>query len=43
MLNFLFKNTCLMQSAEDEHTFYLCKKNKRYIFRDGKYCGWYRP
>ena len=43
MLNFLLKNTCLMQSAEDEHTFYLGKKNKRYIFRDGKYCGWYRP
>ena len=43
MLNFLLKNPCLMQSAEDEHTFYLCKKNKRYIFRDGKYCGWYRP
>ena len=43
MLNFLLKNTCLMQSAEDEHTFYFCKKNKRSIFRDGKDCGWYRP
>ena len=43
MFNFLLKNTYLMQSGEDEHTFYLCNKDKRYIFRDGKYCGWYRP
>ena len=43
MLNFLLKNVCLMQSAEDERIFYLCKKDKRYIFRDGKYYGWYRP
>ena len=43
MLNFLLKNTCLMQSTEDDNVFYLCKGAKRYIFREGKYVGWYRP
>ena len=43
MLNFLLKNVCLMQSVEDNHIFYLCKGTKRYVFNNGKYCGWYRP
>ena len=43
MLNFLLKHTWLIKSCESENTFYLCKGDKRYIFRDGKYDGWYRP
>lgn len=43
MLNFFLRNATIIKSIEDENTIYLCVKNKRYIFRDGKYTGWYRP
>lgn len=34
----MFKRSC-----ENKSTFYVCLFGKRYIFRDGKYMGWYRP
>ena len=34
----MFKRSC-----EDRKTVYLCLFGKRYIFRNGKYAGWYRP
>lgn len=33
----------LKRSCEDKKTVYLCLLGKRYIFREGKYVGWYRP
>jgi hypothetical protein len=43
MLNFLLKKATLMQSVEDADTVYLCVGNKRFIFKNNKYVGWYRP
>lgn len=43
MLNMILKKATLMQSAEDANTMYLCIGNKRFIFRDGQYFGWYKP
>ena len=34
----MFKRRC-----ENKSTFYVCLFGKRYIFREGKYIGWYRP
>lgn len=34
----MFKRSC-----ENKSTFYVCLFDKRYIFREGKYMGWYRP
>ena len=34
----MFKRSC-----EDKSTLYVCLFCKRYIFREGKYMGWYRP
>ena len=34
----MFKRSC-----EDEKTLYVCWFGKRYIFREGKYVGWYKP
>ena len=34
----MFKRSC-----ENKSTFYVCLFGKRYIFREGKYVGWYRP
>lgn len=31
------------RSRENKSTFYVCLFGKRYIFREGKYMGWYRP
>lgn len=33
----------IKRSCEDKNTVYLCLFGKRYIFREGKYIGWYRP
>lgn len=33
----------IKKSCEDKNTTYLCLFGKRYIFRDGRYVGWYRP
>lgn len=33
----------IKKSCEDQKTAYLCLFGKRYIFREGKYVGWYRP
>lgn len=32
----------LKRSCEDKHTWYLCLFGKRYIFKNGKYVGWYK-
>ena len=34
----MFKRSC-----ENKSTFYVCLFGKRYIFREGKCMGWYRP
>lgn len=34
----MFKRSC-----ENKSTLYICLFGKRYIFREGKYMGWYRP
>lgn len=34
----MFKRSC-----ENKSTLYVCLFSKRYIFREGKYMGWYRP
>lgn len=34
----MFKRSC-----EDPNTIYICLFGKRYIFRNRKYDGWYRP
>ena len=34
----MFKRSC-----ENKSTLYVCLLGKRYIFREGKYMGWYRP
>lgn len=34
----MFKRSC-----ESKSTLYVCLFGKRYIFREGKYMGWYRP
>lgn len=31
------------KSVEDKDTVYLCTPWRRFIFRHGKYVGWYRP
>ena len=31
------------RSCENKSTLYVCLFGKRYIFREGKYMGWYRP
>lgn len=33
----MFKRSC-----EDPDTLYVCFFGKRYIFRNGKYVGWYK-
>lgn len=33
----------IKRSREGKNTVYLCLPWVRYIFRDGKYIGWYRP
>lgn len=33
----------LKRSCVDKRTWYLCLFGKRYVFRNGKYDGWYRP
>lgn len=33
----------LKRSVEDQSTVYLCMPWCRYVFRDGKYIGWYKP
>lgn len=33
----------IKRSCEDPKTIYLCLFGRRYIFREGKYVGWYRP
>lgn len=33
----------LKQSCEDKKTKYLCLPGIRFVFRNGKYIGWYRP
>ena len=42
MLNILLKFFS-KQSCEDVNTRYVCIGKRRYIFRDGKYVGWYKP
>ena len=32
----------IKRSCEDPTTKYVCLFGKRYIFREGKYMGWYR-
>ena len=34
----MFKRSC-----EDPNTMYVCIFGKRFVFRNGKYCGWYKP
>lgn len=34
----MFKRSC-----EDKSTLYVQMFGRRYIFREGKYVGWYRP
>ena len=34
----MFKKSC-----EDPSTLYVCFFGRRFIFKDGKYFGWYRP
>ena len=36
-------NKMIKRSCEDKNTIYLCLFGRRYIFRDGKYIGWYKP
>lgn len=33
----------IKRSCEDRDTIYICWFGKRYIFRNWKYVGWYRP
>lgn len=37
------KKTKLIMSCEGSDTIYLCAGKKRYIFKNGKYIGWYKP
>ena len=32
----------IKRSCEDKNTLYLCLFGRRFIFRNGKYIGWYR-
>ncbi len=34
----MFKRSC-----EDPSTLYVCAFGRRFIFREGKYVGWYKP
>ena len=34
----MFKRSC-----EDPKTVYVCAFGRRFIFREGKYVGWYEP
>lgn len=43
MLNIIFKKATLTPSCEGENVMYLCIGKKRFIFRNGTYCGWYKP
>ena len=38
----MFKNL-IKKSPEDPKTVYLCLFGRRFIFREGKYDGWYKP
>lgn len=33
----------IKKSCEDPNTVYVCFFGKRFIFRNGKYDGWYHP
>lgn len=33
----------IKRSVEDKDTVYICLPWARYIFREGKYIGWYKP
>lgn len=37
------KKAKLMQSCEGPDTIYLCSGKKRFIFKNGKLIGWYKP
>lgn len=33
----------IKKSCEDPKTIYICVFGRRYIFKNGKYVGWYKP
>lgn len=33
----------IKRSCEDANTIYFCWFGKRYIFKDGRFIGWYKP
>ena len=33
----------LKRSCEDPSTLYVCVFGRRFIFREGRYVGWYKP
>lgn len=42
-MNNTLENATLIPSVESDKTTYLCVGDKRYIFFEGKYVGFYRP
>lgn len=38
----MFENATAMVSVEDPNTIYICIGDKRHIFNEGKYVGWYK-
>lgn len=38
-----WKATTIIPDCEHPNRLYVCRGNKRYIFEDGKYIGWYKP
>ena len=33
----------IKRSCEDRGTVYVCLFGRRYVYKDGRYIGWYRP
>lgn len=33
----------IKRSVEDKNTIYVCTPWRRFVFRYGKYVGWYKP
>lgn len=33
----------IKRSCEDKNTVYFCLFGRRYIYKDGRYIGWYSP
>ena len=39
----IFTEATILPDCEHPNRYYLCYGDVRYIYEDGKYCGWYKP